>query len=474
MAPANPSRPKLLLQSPLLFKLPSVSQLLALLLSVVAYAGLAYATPRAQFGQLAGLMALALAAYAWLLRTQLPLRWGLGAALLFRLLWLPAQPVLSDDVYRFRWDGLLVAHGVNPFRFRPDELIADGARTALPEAATRAAVLPKLQQLYRLLNSPHYYSVYPPISQAVFGTAARLFPASQRGFVMCLRLSILLAEGGTAWLLLALLPALGWPAGRALRYLLHPLVIVELTGNLHFEALAICFVLLAIWLLHRQRWAFSAGALGLGAAAKLLPLLALPLLVRRLGWRRFGAYSIGVAGTLLLLFTPFISVALVVNISRSLNLYFRNFEFNASIYYVLRAIGYYLTTYNEIAVIGPALALSAALFGLGLAWRERHPTLASLPVALMFLFTGYYALATTVHPWYITPLIALASLTRFRYPLVWGGAAMLSYSAYCTTAYTENLWLVGLEYAVVSTVLVGELCCKWGVGSEKQGMKSEE
>ena len=465
MAPKSPLRTKLLFQSPLPFKLPSVSQLLALLLSAGAYAGLAYATPRAQFGQLAGLMALALAAYAWLLRTQLPLRWGLGAALLFRLLWLPAQTALSDDVYRFRWDGLLVAHGVNPFRFRPDELIADGARTALPEAATRAVVLPELQRLYHRLNSPHYYSVYPPISQAVFGAGARLFPTSQRGFVMSLRVAVLLAEGGTAWLLLALLPAFGWPTGRALRYLLHPLVIVELIGNLHFEALAICFVLLAIWLLHRRRWALSAGALGLGAAAKLLPLLALPLLVRRLGWRRFVAYSAGVAGTLLLLFAPFISVALVVNISRSLTLYFRSFEFNASIYYVLRAIGYHLTTYNEIARIGPALALLAGLFGLGLAWRERHPTLASLPLALMLLFTGYYALATTVHPWYITPLIALAPLTRFRYPLVWGGAAVLSYAAYSTSAYTENLWLVGLEYAVVGAVLVWELRWKRGVRS---------
>ncbi|MDQ2794026.1 MAG: hypothetical protein M3Y12_08465, partial [Bacteroidota bacterium] len=157
-------------------KSPSVSQLLALLLSAAAYAGLAYATPRAGFGQLLALMGVALAAYAWLLRTRLPLRWGLGAALVFRLLWLPAQPALSDDVYRFRWDGLLVAHGVNPFRFRPDELIADGARTALPDPAARARTLPELQQLYRRLNSPHYYSVYPPVCQAIFGASSRLFP----------------------------------------------------------------------------------------------------------------------------------------------------------------------------------------------------------------------------------------------------------------------------------------------------------
>ena len=157
-------------------KFPSVSQVAAGLISGAAYAALAYATPRAQFGQLAGLFAVALLAYAWLLRSRLPWRWGLGLALLFRLLWLPATPALSDDFYRFRWDGLLVAHGANPFQYRPDAIIADGARTVFKDEATRNQTLPRLQELYRALNSPHFYSVYPPVSQVIFGTAARLAP----------------------------------------------------------------------------------------------------------------------------------------------------------------------------------------------------------------------------------------------------------------------------------------------------------
>ena len=70
------------------------------------------------------------------------------------------------------------------------------------------------------------------------------------------------------------------------------------------------------------------------------------------------------------------------------------------------------------------MALCSGLVGLGLAWRERLPRLTSLPQTLLLVFTAYYILATTVHPWYLTLLIGLRSLSRFRFPLVWGGMAI--------------------------------------------------
>ena len=440
-------------------KAPTLSQIAALLLSAVAYLGLAYATPRAEFGQVLGLFAVALGSYVWLLRTKLPWRWGLAAALALRLLWLPAQPALSDDVFRFRWDGLLVAQGANPYRFRPDELIADGARAALPGPG-RDALLPELQQLYRQLNSPHYYSVYPPVCQVVFGAAARLFPTSHTGFVVCVRLVMLAAEAGTAALLLALLAAGGHAPEKALRHLLHPLVIAEITGNLHLEGLALCFLLAMVWLLMRGRWWASAGALALAVATKLLPLLALPLLIRRLGWQRFFGYAAAIGALVAALFAPFVSADLLAHVGSSLELYFHRFEFNASVYYLLRPIGYWVTGYNEIARIGPALALLAGTGCVLLAWRERHPTLLNLPQALLLVLTGYFALATIVHPWYLTLLIGLSALTHLRYPLVWGGLAVLSYAAYRTDTYTENLWLVALEYIGASGFAAWELTRK--------------
>lgn len=420
------------------------------LLSGFAYLSLAYTTPRTDFSRLALLAGAALSGYIILLNSNLTWQRGLILALLLRLLWLPATPALSDDFHRFRWDGLLVAQGNNPFQFRPVELISSPSQLISPELyKTLAQVAPRL-------NSPNYYSVYPPVCQFIFGLAAWLFPDSGTGFIIVLRVCILAAECGSAWLLLCLLDILKLPRRLALSYLLHPLVIIELTGNLHFEALVIFFGLLTCWLLAQCRRQLSALTLALATATKLLPVLLLPLLIKRLGWPRFGIYFTVFILSVSLLFLPFASPALLSNISRSLELYFHRFEFNASLYYLLRAVGYQLSGYNEIAIIGPGLALVAALTVVIASWGQGR-SLVSLPAGLLLILSVYYLCATTVHPWYLTPLIATSVFTRFRYPLVWGGLAILSYAAYQSSAYTENLWLVGVEYGLTLSWLAYEL-----------------
>jgi hypothetical protein len=418
-------------------------QLTALLLTGAAYWGLAYATPRAHFGQLLGLFAVAGAAYAWLLHTRLPLRWGLGAALVFRLLWLPATPALSDDFYRFRWDGLLVSHGHNPFAETPRQLLA------APPADSAALPLAELRGLLPKLNSPAYFSVYPPVCQALYGAAARAFPTSQTGFLLVVRTALLLADVGAAALLLWLLPLAGWPARRALAYLLHPLVVVEVMGNVHMEGVVVACLLLTGALLVRQCARLAAGALALAVATKLLPLLALPLLAQRLGRRRFGWFVGVLAGSMGLLFLPFLSVSLVLHIGLSLDLYFQSFEFNASVFYVLRAMGQWLAGHDLVGWLGPLLGAAALYLAFWVARRAGlagRPALAALPQWLLLTLSGYFALATIVHPWYLVPLVALSCFSPLRYARVWAGLAVLSYSAYRTAAYTESAWLISLEY----------------------------
>ncbi|QJD81226.1 DUF2029 domain-containing protein [Spirosoma rhododendri] len=423
-----------------------------LVLSLWLFMLLGYGVARPQFTLLMTLSALLFWGYSRIAQplwfdtpathdaTVKPDRFLFGAAILFRLALLVMTPNLSDDYARFLWDGHLVANGYNPYEYLPSQFL--GTSMAASAGLTDA--------LFQRLNSPDYFSVYPPLTQVLFGVAAGLFPGDGLGAIVALRVPILLAEFGTLWLLVRLLRRFGMNPNRALLYGLNPLVILELTGNLHFEAVMIFFVLLAVWLFTQQRRIAASVVLALGIATKLLPLLLFPLLIRRLGWKRGLAYASLIGGLIALLFTPFLSVNLLHNIMDSLNLYFQKFEFNASVYYLIRTVGYWLKGYNIIGQFSTTLRLLIILSVVYIAVRTPNRSSAvTLAISVLLTLTIYWLLSTTVHPWYISSLLIPALFTRFRYPFVWSALIVVSYATYQTQPYQEHLWLTALEYAVV-------------------------
>jgi cellulose synthase/poly-beta-1,6-N-acetylglucosamine synthase-like glycosyltransferase len=369
-----------------------------------------------------------------------------GAAVLLRLLLLGAMPALSDDYARFVWDGRLLAHGHNPYLTLPAEWVG----TSLAESIGLTPAL------YEALNSPRYYTVYPPANQALFAAAAWLSPQSVWGAVVWLRVWIIGAELGTSWLMVRLLRWQGRNPNLALLYALNPLIILELTGNVHFEGVMVCFSLLAVWLLVRGKPWLSAGALALAVGTKLLPLMALPLVLRQLGRRQGAGYVAAVGGLSAVLFLPFFSLTLVQNVAASLGLYFQSFEFNASVYYLLRAGGYWLNGFNMIQTLGRWLSGLTVLGIAILAFGKKPLTANTLADRLLVSLLLYFLFATTVHPWYVGTLVAVSVFSRYRFALVWSGLVWLSYSAYQTAPVAENLYLVGLEYAVVGWVAARE------------------
>lgn len=414
-------------------------------LSALAYYLLGYEVPRQNFGQLVLLFSLAFACY-WFLARKLDLKTGMLAALIFRLTFLFSLPALSDDYFRFLWDGRLFAAGENPFQHLPDFYRQNNFRG-----------IPGLNlNLYAGLNSPHYFTVYPPVCQFIFALAGWLSPENNAVGVWLMRLFILAAEAGTLWLLPKLLGQFRLQKEKALWYALNPLVIVELTGNLHFEALMIFFTLGAFYLLGRKQYHFSALSLSLAVCSKLLPLMLLPFLIRHLGVKKGLVYCSLTGIGFLILFLPFLDSKLIAHFSNSLNLYFQKFEFNAGIYYLVRWLGFYLSGYNQIALIGPLLSAFVFVGVLLLAVFGKVQNTFSLLRYFMVALTLHFLLATVVHPWYLTTLVALGTLSNLRFPLVWSGLAILSYAAYKTNAYTENPWLLFLEYGGLFLALLVE------------------
>src|SRR5690554_5543352 len=74
-------------------------------------------------------------------------------SILYRVLFIFSVPSLSDDFYRFLWDGYIINSGISPFQFIPHEVKAN---------------FPNKEYLLNNMNSPFYYSVYPPAIQLIF------------------------------------------------------------------------------------------------------------------------------------------------------------------------------------------------------------------------------------------------------------------------------------------------------------------
>jgi alpha-1,6-mannosyltransferase len=345
------------------------------------------------------------------------------------------------------WDGRLLLAGENPYLYLPSHYVSEATHPP-------AGITP---ELFRQLNSPNYYSVYPPVLQAVFWLSAALSPDSLMGSIIVMRVVILVAEAGSIMLLLRLLRRMALPDRYVHLYALNPLVILELTGNLHMEALLIFFLLLSLYQLHFQRHLIAAVPFAFAVGTKLLPLMFLPFVWRKLGLKRFAAFGGVLLITLVLLFYPLLSLGVLQKFWQSIDLYFQRFEFNASVYYLLRWVGFRLTGYNQIAVIGPLLSVATVGIILSMAAVKKLGSVRRLAGYMAAALTVYLFLTTTVHPWYITTLVALTAMSQFRFAIVWSCLSIFSYSAYRSSTYTENLWLVLLEYTLVGLWLVAEL-----------------
>lgn len=425
-----------------------ISFIAASVVSLALYILMGYFISRHQTTELLLIYLLLFCLYLWLLHSaqQTNFQALFALAIIFRLSLFASLPQLSDDLYRFIWDGRLWAQGINPFIHPPVYYLEN------PHLNLQGLD----QSLFDKLNSPAYFSVYPPVNQFVFWISAWVFPHNILGSVMVMRSLALTAEIGILYLIKKLLLHFDLPPENLLIYALNPLVILELTGNLHTEVYMILFLLYSIYLLIHTRTIGSAISMALAVGSKLIPLIILPLMISRLWFKKMVIYYLVAGLSILLLFIPFISGQLLEGMGLSLSLYFQKFEFNASVYYIVREIGYWVKGYNIIESSGKWMAMATFLGIISYTvWDGfKKP---GLPFSLLMCFTIFLIFSTTLHPWYITTLIAIGALTKMRFPIVWSVLIFFTYAGYSETGYQENLWIVGLEYIITFGYLIYEL-----------------
>ena len=427
---------------------PKITALVIGILSIVLYFLWGYELARFEHKKLLLIYSLLFGGYYFVLKhSNTDDNWLNAFAVLFRLIFLFSLPTLSQDFYRFIWDGRLILAGLNPYLYTPNELIVSS-----PELFSEMNTLHN--GMGRL--SAKYFSNYPPIHQIPFILASLIFKKSIFGSVVVIRIILIIADLGIIIYTKKLLKKLKLPTRSVYWFILNPLVIIELTGNLHFEGLMLCFFIMALYFIHSKKWHMASIAMASSIAVKLIPILSLPLVVNKLGWKKSIVFYITTGCVIVILFLPFFSLDFLENYSATIGLWFSNFEFNASIYYLFK---WALTKVEGIKLINSMGAVVAFVLTIQASYQLLHKKKKTedLLYMIFWIICSYYFLSTTVHPWYITSLLMLSIFTKFKFVILWSYTLIFSYFAYGEFDVKESsLWL-SVEYIPVVLMLLWEL-----------------
>jgi len=371
------------------------------------------------------------------------LRYGLISAIILffgtRLPFFFELPQLSDDFYRFMWDGMLLNEGLNPVGRVPfDQQLYNFKDSLFAE------------MLLNKMNSPQYSSVYPTFHQAFFGISYFFSGSNLLTGVNFMRSFIVVFE--LLLFLLLILRNKDKEQTFLYAYLLNPLVVIEGVGNVHFEAIMLpCFALALIYFAP-NRYLRAAVPWASGVLVKLTLAITGPVIFFKLNPKMRIRFLISSAFFLLVFLSLLEPWSLISNFSNGLGLYFGSFEFNASIYYLLRQFGILLVGYNPIQFLAPALAVLSFFLIVWVSWLGRK---ANIFETALVVFLIYLLLSTTVHPWYIIPTVYLAIRSDREYVLIWSFTAILSYSHYVGGLGPKWIF-ISVEYGLLAFALFME------------------
>lgn len=376
---------------------------------------------------------------------------GFALAILMRLPLLPARPALSDDMYRYIWDGRVQLAGLNPYRY--------------PPAARELAAL-RESQIWRYINRRSSPTIYPPAAQATFAGLAALVPAGRLPAllappgVIVFKAAFVLAELAGALLLARLLAALGRSPALALVALWNPLAVWEIAHSGHLDALVLPLLAGAALARVRGRDGLLGALLGLAGAIKFTPLLVFPALWRvrdtrgRLEWRAPAACAFVLAVSYL----PYLGAG--TRVLGYLPVYVTE-RFNSGL-----AFG--LVSLSEAAGWPPALVVnlaslaSLALVSALLVARPAADARAALARALWPL-GAFLLINQNLHPWYtlwLLPFVALGLAPgrllglRAHGPAVWllfTGLVVLAYTHFVRSR--SDVWPQVFEFAALYGLL---------------------
>ena len=228
----------------------------------------------------------------------------------------------------------------------------------------------------------------------------------------------------------------GNAGSRFFLYAWNPLVLIEVAGQAHTEAVLVFLLFVMVWALRQERGTLAVAALTGAVWVKLYPVVLFPFLLRRVGWLKGWVALLISAGV----WWPYFHQDVLPNMMQSLDLYVRNFEYNAGIYYSLKWLTRTLT--GELGwgkIIGPIfryLFLCSLPILYWIDWRQKW----HISRVIFWVLGLYLVLATTIHPWYFLGILAMMPFFKQpSWPWLWLSTVSVgTYLFYSHQVYEPN------------------------------------
>ncbi|GMV91852.1 MAG: hypothetical protein AMXMBFR82_16300 [Candidatus Hydrogenedentota bacterium] len=388
------------------------------------------------------------------------LRWILTVGILGRIILLPSNLVLENDCYRYVLDGETVKHGVNPYRWAPDEVEARA-----PEAFRRELATDRAQLVLSRVGYPEIPTIYPPLAQGAFAVGAAIAPWNWMGQ----RIVFLAVDFATQLVLLGLLRAIGRPSGWVVLYAWNPLILKEIANSAHVDALVALFLAVCLFGLlgavqsrGSASWSALAGAaLAAAVLGKLYPAIIAPvcclyLIAAAPGYTAASSFLAAFFGTFVLGYLPFWGVGLE-QLTAGLRIYISEWQRNAGAFALMNA----MVPWPRVAAAGIALT-TMALASMA-AFRARG-NFGRLVAAVQWTYLAWFLFLPAAYPWYAIGLIAVSVVRPRLWVVVLSGAFGLYYLHFWIDYHefpaTWHAWTALIEHGAVWTSLAVATCCR--------------
>lgn len=380
-----------------------------------------------------------------------------GVAVLLRITFAFKSPELSNDIYRYLWDGILFNNGINPYAFTPINIYNN---------------FPEYIDLFHKLDHNNFFTIYPPVSQLFFRISTYISTTE-----LFMKIFFAVLDSITCIFIYDILKSLHKPALYSLIYFFNPLVVIEISGSGHIDGLGIFFLAFSMFLLSKyilsdkkqldfafsKKNVFIVSTLSIlfsfAVLTKLFPLVFLPLFLFILPVQLFLLFFLIFMLTIVIMIAVFYPN--ILNILITLTIYTANWEFSNILFKLLHAV------FNS-SVIPRAILTIFFICCMILIYKRFLPlllnhSLNAFITVCYYISFAFIVFSPTLHSWYGLYMMLFLPFVMRMEGIIFSFSLLLTYrvmSLYISDRIWFDDWFTAFLVLAgpISALCLGLLC----------------